>query len=149
VKPGGTTNVGLDNVDFNKIKFMTIVSADEGFPVQKSGKVSGYKDLMIKVGRDLSSTVINSDEAKNLLAIAEGNPMEEGVCLGCKDKQEKAELVDYDAEMQCLNCGKEFQDIWVCKLYPTKHFFCKNCVRDVMVPRNRFNHKKRTCCGCF
>jgi hypothetical protein len=85
---------------------MTIVSADKGFPVQKSGKVNCYKDLMIKVRRDLSSTAIDSDEAKDLLAIAEGNPMEEGVCLGCQDKQEKAELVGYDAEKQCLNCGK-------------------------------------------
>ena len=29
--------------------------------------------------------------------------------------------------MPCNGCKKDFKDIWVCRMYPHKHSFCKEC----------------------
>lgn len=91
----------------------------------KSGRVSGYKDLSIKVRPDLSTKSITEKEANALRAISEGNPMEENPCIVCK---KKSDLIAFEKDMRCRGCEKEFKDLWACRIYPSKHFFCKTCI---------------------
>ena len=63
VKPGGITTVGLVNIDFDKIKFITIVLVESGINIIQSGKVGSYKDLCIKIRGDHSPKGISEQEA--------------------------------------------------------------------------------------
>jgi hypothetical protein len=68
----------------------------------KSGKVSGYKDISIKVRPDLSTKSVTEKEADALRAISQGEPIEKDKpCTVCKNK---SDLIDFVNAMKCRGC---------------------------------------------
>ena len=57
--------MGLQDVDFDKIKFMTII-ADNTQTIIKSHKISEYAHIRLKIQPDLSIKVMEKAEAENL-----------------------------------------------------------------------------------
>jgi hypothetical protein len=73
----------------------------------KSGRVSGYKDLSIKVRPDLSTKSITEKEANALRAISEGDPIEEEKpCIVCKNK---SGLIAFVKVMKCRAANRSLR----------------------------------------
>ena len=72
MNPGRVTIVGLEDVDFDKVKFMTMVSYDPKEPTVKgkvivtSANISKNADIRLKIRPDLSLKPINDHESKIL-----------------------------------------------------------------------------------
>ena len=93
----------------------------------KSGKVSSYDDLRLKIRPELSSKGISSKEAEQLQELSEGSKMTESVCVKSSCKR-KSDLLAFNKEVECRGCNKKFSELFVCQTYPTSHCFCKGCL---------------------
>jgi len=93
----------------------------------KSGKVSSYDDLRLKIRPELSSKGISSKEAEQLQELSEGNSMSESVCVKSSCKR-KSDLLAFNNEVECRGCKKKFSELFVCQIFPTSHCFCKDCL---------------------
>ena len=84
LKPRRMTAVGLQSVDFEKFKFITIFANNENILV--SGKVSSYEDLRIRIESDLSVKYISEDEVNRLKRFADSTPIEKRKCPYCNER---------------------------------------------------------------
>jgi hypothetical protein len=73
VKPGRITTIGLRDVDFKNIHFISIASVDSKKAITTSGHIKNYKDIRIKIRPDLSQKGITEKEAEQLKQIEVGN----------------------------------------------------------------------------
>ena len=71
VKPGRISTTGLQDIDFGKYKFVSIMKADGGIVMNKL-KLKDYESLRIKVRPDLSVKMMAENESKQLKSVSEG-----------------------------------------------------------------------------
>ena len=116
------TTVGLQEVDFDKIRFITI-SAD-GKNIMESGKVSKEEHLRIKIQPDLGMKYIPKAEAEKLKEYAEATTVDNGKCPACKDSESSCKDME---GMKCNDCGAKAGELWVCRVNPTRHSYCDEC----------------------
>ena len=67
LKAGRISTVGLQDIDFTKIKFMTIIA--NGKSIMDSGRISNSDHIRIKIRPDLGVKCMSKQEATNLKSL--------------------------------------------------------------------------------
>ena len=83
---------GLKDVDFDHVKFISIIKADGG-AVMNRMRVKNYESMRIKIREDLSVKMIAKEESNQLKLFANIIPpkdtIKEGECLTCERKSSR------------------------------------------------------------
>lgn len=129
LQPTRFTKVGLQDVDFDSIKFLTISA--NGKILQENGAISKDEHIRIKVRPDLSVKIMEKEEAEKIKKFAEGVTGNTGFCPQCKGDV-KAACKDYKEEMRCQECKDNFDSLWTCGKLPQKHLYCEPCYEQFL-----------------
>ena len=115
---------GLKDVDFDHVKFISIIRADGG-AVMNRLRVKDYESMRIKIrADDMSVKMLAKEESNQLREFAEGIQIKEGECISC-DKG--GNRLKFQKSIACRHCKQEFHELWVCRFLPQRHSYCEDC----------------------
>jgi hypothetical protein len=115
---------GLKDVDFDHVKFISIIRADGG-AVMNRLRVKDYESMRIKIrADDMSVKMLAKEESNQLKEFADGIQMNEGECISCN---RGANRLKFQKSIACGQCKRDFHELWVCRFLPPRHSYCEDC----------------------
>ena len=66
LRPGKITTTGLTDIDFSRVKFISIMLLESQSAIMQSCRVSDYRDLLLKIRPDYSIKIVTEVEADSL-----------------------------------------------------------------------------------
>ena len=124
--------MGLDNVDFDKIKFITITAEKKN--IIESGQVTKGDHLRIRIQQDFSPKYISEKEAEDLKKFSDATTVESGNCPSSSCQNSKTSLKE-DLKKSCNNCSSKASEMWVCNVNPARHCYCDECYQALSKQR--------------